>query len=682
MKTMPSIELRKQQKALVLSTLQVSENVNSPEKSENASEVSELHHNGIVPPISPVNRLRSSNRAQAATLSEVPPVPPVSPVERPRSSIRAQATTQSEIPPVPPVSPVKRPRSSIRAQATTQSEIPESWRQRSKDQQSHPLKRSISASFGTVETRKKPKPTTTKTKGSRKGRSNKPWTADEKRTASEARSKGKSWEYIADLLGRPVRGCKAKLSQVPITWVPRRADVKLMWSLVIEQKIVSGSAILKYFPDANSVGLIEFFSKIKRGSPLTSIPTVPDDFFARIRGVKDERFEHKDVRGIVYPRKSSEAFEYRWIDGQLVIIDAANLLINVKPLLVWYPFIDKFWFIKPRCYAVVEEKTSKRFAGEWVSLLSAFKLYVLSGHWNDDFQDLVLFNKDGERRQTHKDMVRVFKDDEGKIMCSLCNLAFTSEDSYHLHAALHEYGWPHIRYCCLSIVPQVHPKTRTQHDCPHYQEAKVDLFGNRPIHGTFDNLLNFQDDLNHSNTISHDWDLIAYSVRWSSDGYKSLKYRFDENIEDLVKAYETSYAPTSGRVIKSPFTTRSSRCPIFTTPKDRGKLGRLNNFFRQIYETKPQSRILIMSQSLDGLTTNLQSLVFFARSMEHLRITLGFCLSQPNKLANFGHEVKDGKGWTFYNLQILRANITGLDNNLRYIRLITALFIIQKHKQG
>ena len=142
MKTIPPIELRKQQKALVLSTLQVSENVNSPEKSENASEISELHHNGIVPPVSPVKRLRSS--------------------------IRAQATTQSE---VPPVSPVKRPRSSIRAQATTQSEISKSWALRSKDQQSHPPKRPISASFGAVETRKKPKPTTTKTKGSRKGRS-------------------------------------------------------------------------------------------------------------------------------------------------------------------------------------------------------------------------------------------------------------------------------------------------------------------------------------------------------------------------------------------------------------------------------------------------------------------------------------------------------------------------------
>ena len=61
----------------------------------------------------------------------------------------------------------------------------------------------------------------------------------------------------------------------------------------------------------------------------------------------------------MYPQKSSEAFEYLWIDGQLVIVDTAHLLINVNPLLVWYPFINKPWFIKPSCYAVVEKKTSK-----------------------------------------------------------------------------------------------------------------------------------------------------------------------------------------------------------------------------------------------------------------------------------------------------------------------------------
>ncbi len=78
------------------------------------------------------------------------------------------------------------------------------------------------------------------------------------------------------------------------------------------------------------------------------MPAVPEIFFARIHGVdKDERFEHKDGRGVVYPQKSSEAFEYRWIDGQLVIVDTTLLLININPLLVWYPDINRLSFIKP-----------------------------------------------------------------------------------------------------------------------------------------------------------------------------------------------------------------------------------------------------------------------------------------------------------------------------------------------
>ena len=89
-------------------------------------------------------------------------------------------------------------------------------------------------------------------------------------------------------------------------------------------------------------------------------------------------------------------------------------------------FINKFRSIEPSCYAVVEYKTSKWFAGECVSLLSGVRLYVLSGHWTDEFQYLVLLDKDGNRRQTYKDMVCGFKADNGKTMYSLCDLAFTS----------------------------------------------------------------------------------------------------------------------------------------------------------------------------------------------------------------------------------------------------------------
>ena len=82
-----------------------------------------------------------------------------------------------------------------------------------------------------------------------------------------------------------------------------------MKDLVIEKEIDSKSVILKHYLDANSSSLIKLSNKIKHGHIWTSIPTVPDNFFVRIHGVKkDERFELKDECGIVYPQKSSEAF--------------------------------------------------------------------------------------------------------------------------------------------------------------------------------------------------------------------------------------------------------------------------------------------------------------------------------------------------------------------------------------
>ena len=45
---------------------------------------------------------------------------------------------------------------------------------------------------------------------------------------------------------------------------------------------------------------------------------------------------------------------------------------------------------------------------------TAVRLYVLSGHWTNELEDLVLLDRNGKRRQTHKDMVRGFKDDNGE----------------------------------------------------------------------------------------------------------------------------------------------------------------------------------------------------------------------------------------------------------------------------
>ena len=689
MKTICPNELRKQQKALVMSSLQVSDNPKTPiiAKSVKASRTSELHHDGIIPSVEPFHKQQDATMIVDLEDMESPEMQ-----KSKNASITPQlhrhglaqyddAGAQEES---PSPAPVKILRSSTRNKAARQLEIPESWHLRSHDQQSRPAKRPISTSFDTVKTPKKPKPTTTKSKDSGTSREGQSWTADEMKIAEEAKTAGQSYEDIADLLGRTARGVQRKMLKVTKIWVPRTTELKLLWTLVIEKQMTF-PVIRKRFAHAEKGCLNPILRKIRNGWLLTDIPTEPDNFLKRVRTVyKGEKFDHKDRRGVVYPQNSSEPFEYRWIDGELVIIDTINLLINVKPLLVWYPFTRKYVFIRPTCYAVVDKKASRWFEGEWVSILSGIRLYLLCGHWTDELEDLILFDNDGNRRQTHKDIVRPFKDDNDEIICSLCDLAFTSEDSYLLHAGLHSQGWPHIRRCCFDIFNSKNPKLSVPHNCFTPQRADVGPFlsiTNRRIHGNIGNLLALEDTLTYDSSLRHDWDLLVYSVRWSSNHASAKRNRLSTDYKELVKAYEQSYNPTSRKVIKAPPVIRSSRSPILTHAKTAAKISELSEFFGKIAVMEPSSRILIMSQSLEGLTTNLQSLAFFARSMQHLRVTLGFSLLYPKKLVDLGQEVKGDRAWVFYDLQKLRRNINGTDADPRYMRVVTALFIIQKFKQ-
>ena len=648
-------------------------------RSENVAKQSELHYDDILPSVKP-------HKQQAPIILDLEAIDSVKSPEMSKSELDTYGLAESADACARNKSHSQAPmklRRSPRNKVTTQSVIPESWHQRSNGQQSRPAKRPISTSFGTAEIRKKLKPIKGKSKPSQKTRSGNRWTANEYQIAEDARKMGQSWNDIAELLGRTAGAVEERLSLVRKIWVPRRSDLELLRRLVVDQKIESYRAIARHFTGrGHGKFLSQLFQKIRLGCPLTIIPTEPDDFLTRIQHVfRGENFDAKDHRGVVYPRRSS--FEYCWIDGQLLIVDTINLLINTNPLLAWYPSINKIQFIKPICYAVVDKKTSQWFAGEWISLLLGVRLYMLSGHWTDKLEDLILFDDNGNRRQTHKDMIRPFKDDNGEMMCSLCDLAFSSQDSYLLHTGLHEQGWLHIRPCCLDILVKVKPSQKKGHRCLPHQKANVRPIKeivDRHVHGNFHNLMDFQGTLNQDDTIDHSWDLVAYSVRWSSGARKAAD-TFNEEIEQLGELYEDSYQPTSREVIKSPNMPRSSRCPIFVHLKRTYRQSTLNTFFKQIYDKERSSRILIMSQSIEGLTTNLQSLVYFARSMEHLHVTLGFCLVQPSKLLDFGQEVKCDRAWVFYNLQTLRKNITGAATNPKYTRFITALFVIQKYKQ-
>ena len=176
------------------------------------------------------------------------------------------------------------------------------------------------------------------------------------------------------------------------------------------------------------------------------------------------------------------------------------------------------------------------------------------------------------------------------------------------------------------------PKLSLPHNCLPHRRADVGPLSsitNRRVHGTIRNLIALEDTLTHDSSLHHDWDLLVYSVRWSSVHTSAKRDQFSTDYEELVEAYKQSYKPTFRNVIKSPSGIRSSRTPIFTHTKTAAKISAPNDFFGKIALMEPSSRILIMSQSIEGLTTNLQSLAFFARSMQHLRITLGFSLLHP-----------------------------------------------------
>ena len=676
------VKPHKQQAPIILD-LEAMDFVKAPQmlKSENTFRTSELHQDGIVPSVKPYKQQASLTLDLEAIDFIKSPKMLKSELDPHRLAESVDAYARNKLPSQAPLKPRRSPQDTF----TTQTKIPKSWHQRSNNQQSHPAKRPVSTSFGTVQTTKKPKSIKGKPKPSQPTRSGVRWTASDYQIAQDAMKMGQSWNDIADLLGRTADTVKDRMSLVRKLWVPRKSDLELMRRLVVDQKIESYRAIARHFTGrGHGKHLGQLFRKIQRGYPLTIIPTEPDDFLTRIQHIsKGEKFDQKYHRGVVYPQDSLEPFEYRWIDGQLLIIDTANLLINANPLLAWYPSINKLQFIKPICYAVVSKKTSQWFAGEWISILLGVRLYMLSGHWTDKLEDLVLFDNNGNRRQTHEDIVDPFKDDNGEMMCSLCDLAFTSQDSYLLHAGLHEQGWVHIRPCCLDIATYTQPFYKKGHRCLPHQKANirpVKEIVDRHVHGSFHNLIDFQGTLNQDDKIDHNWDLVAYSVRWSgADGREAIA--FNEEIELLVELYEDSYQPTSREVIKSPCLTRSSRRPIFVHSNKASRQSQLFTFFKQIHDKERSSRILIMSQSIEGLTTNLQSLVYFARWMEHLHVTLGFCLVQPSKLLDFGQEVKNDKAWVFYNLQTLRENITGAATDPKYMRLVTALFVIQKYKE-
>ena len=99
----------------------------------------------------------------------------------------------------------------------------------------------------------------------------------------------------------------------------------------------------------------------------------------------------------------------------------------------------------------------------------------------------------------------------------------------------------HIRHCCLSTLTKVKP-SQELHCCLRHQTAEVGPIKsivNRHAHSFLHKAMDFKGSINHVSNIAHDWDLIAYLVRWSGADPSAKSGQFNRDLEQLVERMNT-----------------------------------------------------------------------------------------------------------------------------------------------
>ena len=178
----------------------------------------------------------------------------------------------------------------------------------------------------------------------------------------------------------------------------------------------------------------------------------------------------------------------------------------------------------------------------------------------------------------------------------------------------------------------------------------------------------------------HQWDLLAYSVRCSSKWDTETHTQKSRGLRTAyTKAYDPEYLHTAN--VPGPARGKSSRRPLNITPfQEQETYTQL--FSEELLDKWKDKTILVLFLSMEGLTTNLQGLVEFALDSVSSNITLDFTTPFNPHVQIYGQENRGKLGWLFYDIQVLSNNITGKANNEYYMRLIKALFVLQKHKQS
>ena len=376
----------------------------------------------------------------------------------------------------------------------------------------------------------------------------------------------------------------------------------------------------------------------------------------------------------------------RYHDFELgkIIVDVSLQLTNIEPLAaaLQLPYTDvstllvrKSMIHRRDPHLQASDSRINALVGMWIPISSSIRGYTLAQINHEHVWNVLLYTSSGRQREIFQDQVRPIHDDKGIFVCSLCDLGFQNEQEYYCHSILHDDARVYLRPCCLLSTSD----RASSHVC-QLQQGFYDS-SRQQRHSTIKTFTSFSksDVTDHDPVLTHEWWAVLLSVRWSA---KVDSRGHEKAVAGLRMAYRTAYQASAVEWTELPIlkSGRSSRRPLWEKSTS-GRLSKLCEFWEDAQSRFAGQSVLILSLSIEGLTTNLQSLSLFARNMSKVDVTLGFCLTSKYTRANFGQTTKGDREWVFYSLKKLQENIIGRSTDDKYMRLIKALFLIQKAKQ-
>lgn len=303
--------------------------------------------------------------------------------------------------------------------------------------------------------------------------------------------------------------------------------------------------------------------------------------------------------------------------------------------------------------------------GFWIKVRGAVRLFISLGFWDNAF--LRLFDQDWWTSFTIKSMI----DDRSQFVCCTCIATFNTAIEYEMHGIFHVDGRPRVCEHCYETTAE--PKAR--HYCLE-KEAGVSPY---PISSSGPNeIRRIQQSLNDPPTTtevapqSHKWASVFRSIRFSGD-YNDEKAKLLQ--DGLREEYKAAFSPTTIRwgIVKC---GRPSTLPVF------GYGSATRALLHDDGSPLPrEGRILLLMLSIEGLTTNLQSLVTMRNDLDQLDVQLGFRIQPGVDKINLGQRYVNGIGWSFYSLSSLVDMLLGrVETAPAYEKLIHAWFVINRSK--